>query len=220
MLPRRLAALTLAAATFTAAAPAHACWDGLEAVTAGVYLQLMGDAVGTWDPARVQAFATWLARIDALSPDDLEIQAFTGEVFVHCDSCPENRKLRWDGELSSLFDRVATAVGADRKTRRQALAQDATAYTVQVASFADRADADRAAGRLNDREDSIDAHGFVQIGGFPSFNPAAHVVAADHDGTPVYRVVVGAFLSRADAATAQAEVHEQTGLRGFVRSLV
>lgn len=47
--------------------------------------------------------------------------------------------------------------------------------------------------------------------------PPPHVVTVDHDGAPVYRVFVGAFLSHADA---EARVHDEADLRGYVRSLV
>lgn len=211
--------LTVACLALTPA-PALACWDGLLAESADVRLQLMGGAAGTWDPARMQSFATWLTRIDAIAPDFLEVIATDHDVTVFCDTCKNSENLKWDGDLATLFDRVAKAVGADRKTRRQALEQDATAYTVQIAAFATKADADALARKLNGQADSLETHGFVQIGGFPSMNDTTHVVAVSHETGPVYRVVVGAFLSRADAEAAQTLVHEETSLRGFVRPLV
>lgn len=219
MLPRRLLALALAALTL-APAPAHACWDGLRVETEGIELQLMGQLAGAWDPARMQSFATWMARINAIAPDDLWILATDKDVTLTCETCAPHDNKRWDGELATLFDHVAKSVGADLKAKRQALALDTTAYTVQIAAFADRTDADRAAARINNHADVTAVHGFLEIGGFPAMNDAAHVVTVDHDGAPVHRVLVGAFLSRTAAAEAQASLHTDTGLRGFVRPLV
>lgn len=215
----RLLSLALAALTL-APAPAHACWTGLAANTEGVELQFMGSLAGTWDPARMQSIATWLARIDAIAPDDLFINADRRRFTMLCGDCTPADNLRWDGELATLFDRIADHLDVDARTRRAALKLTAPAYTVQVASFADRADADSVALSLNQGEDGVTAHGFVEIGGHPSFNDSAHVVTVDRDGAPVHRVFVGAFLSRADAEAAQAEIHESAGLRGFVRTLV
>lgn len=216
---RRLLALTVACLALTPA-PARACWDGLLAESADVRLQLMGGAAGAWDPARVQAFATWLTRIDALAPDFLEVIATERDLTLFCDTCTNAENLKWDGDLATLFEKVARAVGADRKARRDALAQDATAYTVQIAAFATQAEADALALKLNGKADSLETHGFVQIGGFPAMNDTTHVVAVAHETGPVYRVLVGAFLSRADAEAAQTLVHAETSLRGFVRPLV
>lgn len=216
---RRLLALTVACLALTPAS-ARACWDGLLAESADVRLQLMGGAAGTWDPARMQSFATWLTRIDAIAPDFLEVLASEHDVTIFCDTCKNAENLKWNGDLATLFDRVAKAVGADRKTRLHALEQDTTAYTVQIAAFATQAEADALALKLNGQADSLETHGFVQIGGFPAMNDTTHVVAVSHETGPVYRVIVGAFLSRADAEAAQAHVHEETSLRGFVRPLV
>ena len=216
---RRLLALTVACLALTPT-PARACWDGLLAESADVRLQLMGGAAGTWDPARVQSFATWLTRIDALAPDFLEVIATERDLTLFCDTCTNAENLRWDGDLATLFERVASTLDIDRKTKRNALAKDTTAYTVQIAAFADQAEADALARRLNGQADSLEVHGFVQIGGFPAMNDTTHVVAVAHETGPVYRVLVGAFLSRADAEAAQTLVHAETSLRGFVRPLV
>jgi cell division septation protein DedD len=63
-------------------------------------------------------------------------------------------------------------------------------------------------------------HGFITVGGFPAYNPTAHVVLGkDAAGSPAHRVFVGAFLSRGDADRVEASVRKALGIKGFVRPL-
>jgi hypothetical protein len=59
------------------------------------------------------------------------------------------------------------------------------------------------------------------LAGRRSGTRAAKALRADRDdeGAPIYRVVVGAYLTRAEAQATAERVRSATGARGFVRPL-
>jgi hypothetical protein len=126
--------------------------------------------------------------------------------------------------MATLFGRVARVVRASPDTVLRARALDAKLWTVQVFAAHDESRAARVSKQLNDRakrgDDFSCDEGFISVGGFPSWNDCAHVVDGQAlDGSPVNRVVVGAFLDEATARTALSAIRTHTPLRGFVREL-
>ena len=94
---------------------------------------------------------------------------------------------------------------------------------MQIAAVRDRARADALADRLNDlgRPDGpLGAAGMYDAGGFPAANPTVHVVSEeDANGRPVYRLVTGTFLTRAEADEVAREASAELGTTAFVRRL-
>jgi hypothetical protein len=228
-------ALVTCCVTLAAPTPASACWDGFSASDGRVQVNVAGET--DWSPGRVRDVASWLARIDALLPAGTAVEAGTyGEEGAHGDAsvCGASRadgtchreiaSFAWNGKMESLFGRVARVVHASPETVHRARARRARVWTVQVFAAHDEASAGSVAEQLNERQKRGDGfscdEGFISVGGFPSWNDCAHVVdGVARDGTPVNRVVVGAFLDPGAARKALAEIGAHTPLRGFVREL-
>lgn len=215
-----LAAILVAATTtvLTSVAPrAEACWDG--------YLANVGERVTlagydeTWSVERAREVATWGARIDGLLPDGAKLEAWLGFVTLDAATVDDaDASFRWDGaSYAALFDQVAARLHSPWVVAHSARARTATVYTVQVGANADEAIAEAFAARTQDMH--LGEHGFYEAGGFPNDNPTVHVVAATSPaGRPVYRVVVGAFLSASEANVC-ADALAKGGIRGFVRAI-
>ena len=184
---------------------AYACWDGVYASMGNITLQ-QGQNV-SWNVADLETYALWLGRVNALLPANGEL---TLEYDVaHLDCAEGDVEIAWSGSFSHLFRLVAAHSHATRAERARAMATVTALYTVQAGAVQNEAGANRLADDINAR--ALDAHGFIQIGGFPANNPTAHVIS---DGT-VHRVWVGAFLDRTEAESVAAEL----GGGAYVRSL-
>jgi hypothetical protein len=219
----KLVALAALMATVSAASPARACWDGYQASVGNVTLSIPGEA--EWSPETARTAARWGARIEALLGSSRSLQSFYSNATVCLaesdGSCGATlADVTWNGsQLSDLFVKVAAATRASPATVKRARAVDVQPLTIQV--FAGRTDAAAKAfaARINDAHvDGLD--GYYVAGGFPDVNPSAHVIAVtDASGRPLDRVVVGAFLSRADALASAARLTSETGIVGFARPL-
>jgi SPOR domain len=221
MTTRRPFAAALVASLVTAVltglpATAHACWDGTAIVTERTSIAIEGEA--SWSPEQARRWASWAARIDALVPEGQNLSTNFGIVEL-CDAEGTCSTLSetWQGDGFTLFELTAAATGASRRTIARARHRDVAPLTVQVAASHDLEAAMHLASRINEAE--LGLSGFMDVGGFPSSNPYAHVVESEQDGQITYGVVVGAFLGREDAETARAALSAELGLRGFVRPL-
>lgn len=201
---RTLLTCTLALSLLVAPSSAQACWDGVYASVGHVTLQ-QGPGAVTWNAAQLENYALWLGRVNALLPPDGELTLEYDYAELNCGF--GNVEVTWNGAFSRLFREVATACRASPAERRRAMATETTLYTIQVAATHDAANATRVADEINARE--LDAHGFVEIGGFPANNPAAHVIS---DGE-THRVWVGAFLDRTEAGAVARELGEGAYVR-------
>jgi hypothetical protein len=219
--PRILGALAALALPLSASTRAHACWDGYFATVHRVAVAVPG---GAWSPEAVRAAALWGIRIDALLPAGTLVESYHGLA----DLCVAGKdgacgltlaELTWeDGKLSDLFAKVAVATGATPARVKRARALGATPLSFQVFATRSEARAEAFAGRINDADAGV--NGFYSAGGFPGRQPTAHVVSGiDARGRTVFRVVMGAFLSRAEAVAGGAELTKETGIAGFVRPL-
>ncbi|HJL14670.1 MAG TPA: SPOR domain-containing protein [Sandaracinaceae bacterium LLY-WYZ-13_1] len=214
---RTLLAAGLGAAVLAALpAPASACWDGTRIQTP--HLTVMG-ADDRWDLGRARRVAKWAPRVEALlAAAGLEAEVSYRHVTLSDGTHFTIRSPRLDG----VFLALSRHLPVSRPERRAALRAPA-AFTVQVAASRSRARAEALAARLNDRrhpDGPAGAHGILEVGGFPADNPTAHVAPAlDADGRRVYRVIVGAFLTRAEAARVAARVRPRSGTRAFARRL-
>jgi hypothetical protein len=224
---RLLAVLAALTTTLCASSRAHACWDGHQATVGRVGLSAPGDA--RWRPEDVRKAALWGTRIDALLPPGTLVSAF-GSYVSWCTEgangdCGETlAELSWErGDPADLFPKIAAATGASKETIRRARGLGAQPLTLQVFAAYDRARAEALATRINEadmRDLNNSLNGFYKAGGFPGFNPSAHVLeGTDARGATLYRVVVGAFLSETEAAAAGATLEEALGIRGFSRPL-
>lgn len=221
--PALLVALpSLAFASLVAAPRAQACWDGYSAFVGRVSLSVPDDA--EWSPPLAREVALWGSRIDALLPPGTRLDSELGSV-TYCKmgadgQCSESLAEPPYGvdPLPTLFGKTALLTHASSKQISRIMALTVAPLTVQVF-------ASKSASRAEALAASIDAagagdHGFMNVGGFPANNPTAHVVAGkDASGAPIHRVLVGAFLSRSDAAAAEGNVRKALGLKGFVRPL-
>jgi SPOR domain len=211
-------------------APARACWDGVSASVGRVSFQLAlsPEESAEWAPDEAQKLATWGRRLDALLPDggSLTVQMYESSQAAEVELCglpPDGRceSITWPSgrvKLRDLFNEVAMRVGAPPEGAARARSLSANTRTVEVLAALDRRSAERVADRINAGE--LELHGFYVAGGFPARNPSAHVVrATDHTGRPTYQVLVGAFLTRAEAERARAELRDAIGLDGRVRLL-
>ena len=133
---------------------------------------------------------------------------------------PTLADIEWkDGGLSDLFAKVAAATGAPPTAVKRARAQSAVPLTFQVLAARSEARAEAFARRINDAGlGGVD--GFYEAGSFPAINPTAHVVpGVDARGRKIFRVLVGAFLSRAEAVAGGAALKKKTAIDGFARAL-
>lgn len=207
-----LLALSLAVATSVALPKrASACWDGYYGQTD--HLVIMGGDT-EWSLARAERMAIWLPRIEALlAARDVRVEAAFGEAYLS-----NGRVLGYpEGKPHRLFAALARGLSATPAERRAAMRARADARTIQVAASRDRDAALALAARLNAA--GLGEHGFYEAGGFPSDNDRAHVVEAeDGEGRTVYRVLVGAFLDRAEASRVAATLRPITGA-AFLRPL-
>lgn len=194
--------------------PAFACWDGYAASYGRV--TVMGPDI-VWDAKKADLLARWLPRIDALVPAGETLEVYFTEAALSGGRTVEFPAERYD----VLFARLAGLVGSSASDRRAAMNAAREAVTIQIAATRDRASADALAASLSDMDDenAVQAHGFYEAGGFPAFNPAVHVITRhEADGSEVYQVVVGAFVDRAHAAEAQADLATR-GFRAFIRPI-
>ena len=218
-----LAALpALAFASLAATPRAEACWDGYAAFVGRVSLSVPDDAA--WSPPLVREVALWGSRIDALLPPGTGLDSELGSV-TYCKTGPAGpcgeslADLPYGVDpLPTLFGKTALLTHASGREIRRIMALTVLPLTVQVF-------ASKSGRRAEALAASIDAagagdRGFINVGGFPANNPTAHVVAGkDAAGDPIHRVFVGAFLTRGDAALAEARARKVLGIKGFVRPL-
>ncbi len=216
---KRWAAGLVVAATAGVAgpSPAEACYDGYEANVRKASASVGDDA--RWDPDVARSVATWLTRIDALLPDGVSVIVYPWGVECEGPACAEAHH-DVKGGFATAFAVTARNVGASPGTVRRARALGSEPVTIQVYAGAWQS-ARALAARIGEQQPEDAAWtGFYDAGGFPAFRPAAHVVRATlPDGSVVHRVVVGAFLTVADAQGAQASLSAATGLQSFVRPL-
>jgi len=222
MSPRSTSLAVAAVVALALALPsrAYACWDGYTGSAPRASLCMMGGPVN-WSPATGRELADWLVRIAALVPPGSTANACEFTISV-CEGGSSDRCLggdKWERQTYWRFFRtVARLVKATPALVRAALQKRATPFTVQVGVGYDERGARALATRLNRTKPA--EHGFYEAGGFPADNDVAHVIAAqDDEGTPTYRVVVGAYLTRAEAKATVTQVRAETGVQGFVRPL-
>ena len=220
----KLVASACTAMLLLAGRPAAACWDGFAAGTGRVSIRQAGD--DQWHAERARELATWLPRIDALLPADMQLESEHGLVSVSPSAGgPAIAEARWtSGRLADLFMVVARVTPGARA--RIAKGHAIVPFTVQVLGVRDPRRAAAFAEALNersDRDELVPSVGFYSAGGFPAIHPVAHVLAAPKAGDddlapPLTRVVVGSYL---DAASAQvtATALKAHGIPAFVRVL-
>jgi hypothetical protein len=202
-------------------APAHACWDGHLGTAPRASLCVMTGPT-RWKAVVARELADWLVRVEALVPPGYHASACEGGVSI----CEQQSPYRCLGHAQmerdtywGFFRAVQEVVEARPAAVHAALQKKATPLTVQVAVGYDEAGARALARRLS-RLRPAD-QGFYEAGAFPGGNDkdVVHVLAdRDDEGAPIYRVVVGAYLTRAEARATVARLRE-IGLRGFVRPL-
>lgn len=216
---KMLAALGASAVLLLLVEPAHACWDGWAARFGSVRIDQVGSA--TWSVETARELAVWLPQIDASVPSGMDLVVEHGHVSLRPSSggAPV-LETRWKGaKLEALYDAVARAVPAAHGRAKSAGA--IVPLTVQVLAVNDRARAETFAHALDQR--NLDeglglTDGFYTAGGFPAFNPAAHVIDAPAGTSLSVRVVVGAYLDRS-GADATATLLRTHGIAAFVRPL-
>jgi hypothetical protein len=209
------AALSTIAALVGAPA-AHACWDGSMAVVGRVTYTTFDDS---WSADDALQQARWLSRIDRLLPEGASLEVWPDPwLTVGGDTI----ELEFNGTLSDLYHQTARALRVNPLHELMVRhAPGPTVWTVQAGSFASEAQALRQAETIG----SSCASGFYEAGGFPAMNPTAHV-ERESDGR--FRVVVGAFLERAEAGEVVAclasgepeyEGEAPLSIKSFVRRL-
>lgn len=197
---------------------ADACWDGMAISTPKVMLGI--ESTASWSPEQARHWAKWISRIDALVPAGKSLTVMHGFVEI-CDEAGgecEAVDATWeDGTAFTLFQLTAKLFDTPRATITAARHTMRSPLTVQVAATHDVEAAEKLAARINERE--LDLAGFMDVGGFPSFNATAHVVESTSGETFSYQVVVGAFLDRSEAQDALRMLETELDLHGFVRPL-
>jgi hypothetical protein len=179
----------------------------------------------TWDPTEIREVALWGSRIDALLPAGTHLDSELGTI-TFCKTLPDGTcgaslaDIPYGNEpLPALFGQTAILTHASPAAIRRAMTLTVAPLTVQVFASKSPGRAGAVASAIDAADEAGDS-GFINVGGFPANNPTAHVVAGiDAAGKPIHRVLVGAFLARADAAAAEARVRKALGLKGFVRPL-
>ncbi len=204
---RLLPAVTLALALFVPST-AVACWDGFSAHVGNV--NESGDDT-TWDETTLRHHAEWLGRINALLPDNATVFSDHGFVMLTIDG--QDREFTWnDGHYRTLFDTVASSVGASKRHIQRALRADTPVYVVQSGAFINESSARKQAEAIS--QGDVAEHGFFAAGGFPADNPEAHVVTISA-ARQLHRVYVGAFVNRGEAES----LAKRLGRGAFVREL-
>lgn len=203
-----LTVLAVAAAT----RPAGACWDG-DAASVGSVSMIYGSHA-RWDPAVVIERARWLDRIDRALPPGSAV--LIDSITASCTDgpCDDFFTRHGESELPAVLRDVRRAFPHVKPRPSTTVSP----LTIQI--FAGDAPAARAvADRIAASEAHGAWHGFYEAGGFPNDNSPAHMLRADTARFgAVHRVVVGAFLTRADADTALRSL-SAAGFHGFVRPL-
>jgi len=210
----RLFLLALLVLPALAPASASACWDGTLVSTP--HLTFM-DSPTVWRADRAREVAKWAPRVEALlAHADLRAEAYWQYVELSDGTEIPVRHHR----LDRLFIELARHLQVSRAVRLEAL-RAPEAVTVQLAAFRDRDRAEAFAATLRDpSREPIGSHGIYEVGGFPADNPTVHVTEAeDTDGRPVFRLVTGVFLDRAQAGAVAREASAQLGTHAFVRQL-
>lgn len=225
---RSTAALIAAAAVISAVltpAAADACWDGYYASSSRVVIAESSNPPPPWKPETAGDLARWLSRLEALLPAGFAMESWDGIVDVcrtgadgamaHADCLGH---VYWNRRsFSSLFRLVARTVRARPLAVRAAMKREAAPLTLQLAAGLDEHGARTVARRINAARPV--GHGFYEAGGFPADNDVAHVVTEESPAGTVYRVWVGAYLTRAEAREALSKLSAATGMKGFVRGL-
>ncbi|MFK7999931.1 MAG: SPOR domain-containing protein [Polyangiales bacterium] len=195
----------------------QACWDGYAAVYGNVTVQ-GGDT--EWSPENARELAIWLPRLNALVGEE-PLEVVFGSAYVRDAEIEYPR-----GRFDLLFARVARKLELERPARRAAMRVGFEALTVQVGATRDRASAEALADRLMQSDPGYTtgtfaaAHGFYEAGGFPADNSSVHVIeSTDARGVPVFRVVVGAFLTTDVAQDVAAAMRRTHGTSAYVRRL-
>lgn len=210
--------------TALCATPARACWDGYVAQHGTV--EIFGSNE-VWDAEQARLLAGWIVRLQRLV-GERRLQVYWGEADF------DGKTITFpQGRYDILFSRLATRLGVSAQERRAARRAVVVPTTVQIAATRNADHARAMANQLFRRsfnhalagdgagDDSfVSHHGFYEAGGFPSDNRSVHVVEGeDASGAPVYRLVVGAFLDRAEAMATVASLRTEQGISGFVRDL-
>ncbi|MEM9194761.1 MAG: SPOR domain-containing protein [Myxococcota bacterium] len=200
-------------ATSLVAVPAAACWDGYSASHGNIHV--MGSNT-EWSPDLAQKLALWLPRLEVLLGEQ-EMAVYFNQADLEQGSVAFP-----PGRFDVLFARTARLLGTPRTERRAALRQGGSPLTIQIAATRDRDRADALVRRFETEwEDQMyELHGFYEAGGFPSNNPAVHLLTRqDDDGNDVYQVVVGAFINRNQATHAQSVLQNELAVESFIRPL-
>jgi hypothetical protein len=208
---------------FFGAKPAFACFDGWSAAAGPISVVQATD--GEWEPKMARDFARWSARLEMVIPPGSTLHVDHGHVSIGAKEVAT----RWDGrDLAKLFDLVVRDQHVGNVSG--AMARDRVALTVQVLAVHDRKVAEAFAEKIDDRHRAPPPDettppatlpsSFYEAGGYPAVHRVAHVLETkDGAEAPLFQVVVGAFLLRADADAARDVVEKSFGHRGFVRSL-
>lgn len=221
-----LAAAAVALASLVSLPRAEACWDGYAASIGKLSISVATDENPPWDPADIREIALWGSRIDALLPAGTRLDSELGTI-TFCKTLPGSRRCGASladvpfstAPLPALFGQTAILTHASPAAIRRAMTLTVAPLTVQVFASTSAARAHAVAVAVDEPDDTRD-RGFIDVGGFPATNPSAHVVdGSDAAGRPIHRVLVGAFLARADAAATEARVRKALGLKGFLRPL-
>ena len=173
----------------TLTAPSRACWDGSLTTVGGIHLQ---DFDEVWSARKAVENARWLTRINLLLGDDKSLEIWPDAQLSVGD---ETVELRWDGDLARLYDRIARKLGVNRIRAAVTRHVEVPVWTIQAGTFTS---ARLAVGRAELIGGQC-SHGFYEAGGFPADNSSAHVERTV-DGH--YRVIVGTYLTRAEAEEA------------------
>lgn len=213
----------LLGATLLPSGKANACWDGVFLDTGRVTISDL-DLMDGFDVEQTRQVGRWIARIEELLPARVNLTVEFGRLEM-CGAhgnddfgCIEPDE-QWRTDLPALFEMVADMVQASPDDRARARRVERRPLTVQVAATGRRS-ARRLVSRIHRELRDDPLFGFLEVGGFPAENDFARVIPQrTRRGSKVYRVVVGAFLDKAEARLARDRIEQLVGLDGFVRAL-
>lgn len=209
---------------------ASACNDG-----AGVNLGRVNARFGgvhAWTRDFVKSTARWGARIDALLPAGVRVDAWASTQAPNMQLCPlvgacsdNDPDGAWES-LESLFATVASLTHASPAQVARAKAKDVQLFTVQIFAAHNRGDAQWKKGRIEQAnvaiatDDWSHLHGVVGVHVCGGAAEWANVVEErDSANRPIHRILVGAFLSTTEADEARVILRAAGFADAFVRAL-